>query len=303
QRRPAPAAAPPPALAARVRRLAGADSVPVPGTPVRLHRIGAAAQGIVDSARTDSAGAATLAATPDTAALFLLSSRWGGIEYFSTPFRLRPGAPAPAAEVVVYDTSSSTSVQLVQRHLVVEAPGADGARLVREVLMLRNAGDRTRVAPDSLGGSWWLLLPRGATDVQPGTPDLPPTLFAHRGDTVLVLAPIVPGERELSVAYTLPALAVPRLEVPLVPAPLAVDVLLAEAAATVQAPFAIADSQAFDGRTFRRWAAPGQAERLVLAFDGGGWRPPRATAPLLAGAFGVLFALLLPLLVRRRRAR
>jgi hypothetical protein len=76
--------------------------LPASGVLVSLHRIGRTAQGVVDSARTPTHGHSG-SALPDTTAVFLVSARYAGIEYFSDP--AQPGRDTALA-LIVSDTSS-----------------------------------------------------------------------------------------------------------------------------------------------------------------------------------------------------
>ena len=71
----------------------GSDSIPAARTNVVLHRIGRDVQGPIDSTLSDSRGAFHFRFSADTSAIFLLSARFAGIEYFSpryTPIRRCP---------------------------------------------------------------------------------------------------------------------------------------------------------------------------------------------------------------------
>ena len=137
------------------------DSTPVPGSRVVLHQVGRTRQGPLDSTRTDRGGRFRFVFRPDTSALYLLSVRHAGIEYFSSPVHTNLGRPDTTIRVIVYDTSSTAPVSLEARHLVLTRPGEDGSRTVLDLIVLLNSGQRTRVAPDSAGASWGGLLPSG----------------------------------------------------------------------------------------------------------------------------------------------
>src|SRR5215470_1271625 len=91
----------------RVVRTVGADSVAVAHARVLLHRIGRSAQGPIDSVTTDAAGRFRFRFTPDTSAVFLASSRFQGIEYFSPAVRQASATPDTTLRIVVSDTSSA----------------------------------------------------------------------------------------------------------------------------------------------------------------------------------------------------
>ena len=84
--------------AGRVAREQGGDTIPVPAARVVLHRVGRDQQGPIDSLVTGADGRFRFRYLADTAAVFLLSSGYAGIEYFSTPLHLDPNAPDTGPE-------------------------------------------------------------------------------------------------------------------------------------------------------------------------------------------------------------
>jgi len=217
-----------------------------------LHQVGRALQGPIDSVRTDRRGGFRFAFSPDTS-LYLLSARHAGIEYFSPPVHTNPERPDTAIRIVVYDTSSSVPVSLEARHLVLTRPGEDGSRNVLDLLVLRNDGQRTRVAPDSVRPSWSSLLPRGSIGLELGEGDVSPDAVARRGDSLVLMAAIAPGEKQVTVQYLVPA-GRDDLEL-LFAQPVAMVNILAEekGVAVSGGTLALADSQVLQGRSFRRW--------------------------------------------------
>src|SRR5215208_245897 len=157
-------------LTAQTVRVAGAvlsaDSMPVPGVRLVLHRVSQQVQGPIDSARSDRRGRFSFAYRADTSAFYLVSGRYAGIEYFSSPLPTNPARADNTVRVVVYDTSSTAPVSLEARHLVLTRPGEDGSRSILDLVILRNAGRLTRVAPDTVRGSWSVQLPRGTVGLQ-----------------------------------------------------------------------------------------------------------------------------------------
>ena len=242
------------------------DSTGVPGVRVVLHRVGQLEQGPVDSTVSGPAGRFRFRFRADTAAIYLLSARYRGIEYFSTPAHTNPARPDTAIALVVYDTSSRAPVRLSGRHLVVARPGEDGARDVLDLLMLGNAGLLARVAPDTQSASWVGPLPPGSEGLDVGEGDVSPDAVRRRGDSLVVSAPIAPGEKQLAVQYRLPA-GLRELVLPLGDSGTRVNLLVEESGARVTGPLTPADSQQIQGRSFRRWtgvAAPGATIRVVL---------------------------------------
>lgn len=244
-----------------VVRPADGDSVPVPGVRIVLHRVGEAVQGPVDSIHTDADGRFRFQVVRDTAAMYLLSARYHGIEYFSMPLDRAPEPAGEAVTLVVHDTSSSAPISVSARHVVIPRPGDDGTREVLDLVLLANRGTRTRVAPDSLGASWSGPLPPRSDGLELGESDVSPDAVTRRGDSVIVTAPISPGEKQLAFQYHLPA-GRQAVEIPVGADPVALNLLLEEAGGAVEGPgLAAADSQVIEGRAFRRWSGevPGHA--------------------------------------------
>lgn len=256
-----------------------ADSVGISGVRIVLHRVGQLEQGPLDSTVSGPDGRFRFRFRADTAAIYLLSARYRGIEYFSTPVHTNPARPDTAIALVVYDTSSRAPVTLSARHLVVARPGDDGAREVLDLLVLNNAGRLTRVGPDTLGPSWVGPLPAGSEGLDLGEGDVSPDAVRRRGDSLVVSAPIAPGEKQLAVQYGLPA-GLRELVLPMGDSGARINLLLEETDARVTGPLTLADSQQIQGRSFRRWTGiAGAGATIRVALPG----PPRSpTAWLVA---------------------
>ncbi len=243
------------------------DSTPVAGVRVVLHRVGQVLQGPLDSANTDMRGRFRFLFRADTSAIYLLSARHSTIEYFSPPVHTNPARPDTAIRIIVYDTSSTAPVSVEARHLVVARPGEDGSRSILDLIVLRNAGQRTRTAADSSRPTWSGPLPRGTIGLELGESDVSPEAVTREGDSLLVNAPIAPGEKQLTVEYLVPAghevLVLPFTE------PVAMlNVLTEEKEATVSGGTVVfADSQTLQSRSFRRWSGTvpvGSSLQVVL---------------------------------------
>lgn len=295
-----------------------ADSTPVPGTRVVLHQVGRALQGPRDSTRTDRRGRFRFSFRPDTSALYLVSVRHSGIEYFSPPVHTNPTRPDTAIRVIVYDTSSAAPVSLEARHLVLTRPGEDGSRSVLDLIVLLNGGQRTRVAPDSAGASWGGLLPGGTIGLELGESDVSPEAVTRRGDSILVAAPLAPGEKQVTVQYVIPA-GRKDLELRFTEPVSMVNVLAEENDVVVSGGrLALADSQVLQGRSFLRWTGavpaggtlrvslpgrgpvpdwllPSLVAAVVLVLGGAGWyflaRRPGSPAVTSAGLLDAIAAL------------
>lgn len=272
-------------------RTAGRDSVPLPRARVILHRLGRGAQGPVDSVLADRSGRFRFRFRPDTSAVYLLSARYAGIEYFSPPVHLNPERPDTLLAIVVSDTSSRAPVELAGRHLVIGSPRRDGSRPALELLVLRNRSDRTRVAPDSTTPTWTVSLPPGSLglEVQPG--DYSADAVVRRGDRLALMGAVAPGDKQIVVEYLLPA-GLESLEVPMEQGAETVNVLVADRDARVEGPgLAPADSQRIEGRTYRHWsgAVPaGSTIRIRLSRAGPvpSWVLPALVAALAAALLG-----------------
>ncbi len=274
--------------AGRVVRTAGADSLPVAGARVLLHRVGRGVQGPVDSVIADQRGAFRFRFTADTTAVYLTSSRYAGIEYFSPAVHLDPTRPDTALRIVVSDTSSRVPIDLAARHLVVVDPGQDGNRGVLDLIVLQNRGDRTLVAPDTVHPTWSAPLPAGTFGLQPGGGDVSPEALRREGDRILLFAPIAPGEKQLILQYGLPA-AARTMTLPFEASAGFVNVLVADPSARVSGGTLVAaDTEVIQGSTYRRWMGQvpaGATVRIELAspFSAPRWALRALVGGLAAG--------------------
>ncbi|HEX5817232.1 MAG TPA: hypothetical protein VFY20_00040 [Gemmatimonadales bacterium] len=280
----------------RLLHVRARDTVPATGT-VMLHRVSPSAQGAIDSAATRADGGYSFRFRVDSLALYLLSSRHHGIEYFSRPLRIVRGA-VDTTSLLVHDTSSVAPVTVMGRYWVIGQPTGAARRPVLDLAALRNAGTRTRVGRDSLAAVWTMPLPKGAADVAAGDGEFSPAAIEARGDSLAVLAPLVPGDRQLVVQYTLPLER--RVSLPVGPPTDSLVVLLEQRDATVRtAGFAVTDSQVIENRTYRRWVGvPPTSGVVEITF-------PRASGADVLGPLVAALALALGVLaafVFKRRA-
>jgi hypothetical protein len=279
-----------------------ADSTRVRGVRLVLHRVGQQVQGPIDSTRSDGRGRFGFAFSADTSSFYLVSGRYAGIEYFSSPLATNPARADSAVTILVYDTSSTAPVALEARHLVLTRPGEDGGRSMLDLIVLRNGGRLTRVAPDTVRGSWSVPLPRGTVGLQVRESDVSSEAVIRTGDSLTIAAALSPGEKQLTLEYRVPA-GRRNVELPL-DRGLPLNVLTEEPDVSVLAPgIAQVDSQVIQGRSFHRWTGtvttkgvlrltlPGisSAPRwllaalvggLALALVIGGWYAFRSRAPL-----------------------
>ncbi len=233
------------------------DTLPLPGIAVVLHQVGQSAQGPVDTVLADRQGRFAFHFAADTTAAYLLSARYGGIEYFSTPIASSPGRPDTTILVVVADTSSAAPVVLRQRTIVISYADESGTRTVLDWFVLSNAGDLTRVSPDTLHPSWGAPLPPEAQSVELANSRLSQfslEALTFRRDSVLILAPLSPGDKELMLQYRIPG-SLRSFVVPSAGVTDSVFVLLEGGkGAVVSTGFASRDVRTIEDRTFQRWA-------------------------------------------------
>jgi predicted DCC family thiol-disulfide oxidoreductase YuxK len=266
------------------------DSTPVAGVRVVLHRVGQVLQGPLDSTNTDRRGRFRFRFRADTSAIYLLSARHSGIEYFSPPVHTNPARPDTAMRIIAYDTSSTAPISVEARHLVVSRPGDDGSRNILDLIVLRNAGQRTRVAIDSSRPTWIGQLPRRTMGLELGESDVSPEAVGRQGDSLIVTAPIAPGEKQLTLEYLVPA-GHQVLELPLTEAVPMLNVLTEETEAVVRGgTLVFADSQILQGRSFRRWTGTGPAGSLVRVVLPGRPRAPDWILAALVAAVAVALA-------------
>jgi hypothetical protein len=283
-----------PTLSAQTVRTTGrvlsADSTPVRGTRVVLHRVGSDNQGPIDSTRSDGRGRFQFTFRPDTSAFYLLSAEHAGIEYFSQPVPTNPQRPDTGIRILVYDTSSTTPISLEARHLVITRPGEDGSRGVLDLMVLRNDTRLTRTTSDTTHPTWSAPLPPGTVGLDVSESDFSRDAVARRGDSVLVVAPFAPGEKQLTVQYLIPS-GRTAVEFPFGRPGAAINVLAEETGVRVTGSgVALADSQVLQGRSFRRWtgvAQPNAVVRVVLPATG---RTPTWLLAVLVGTLTLVLA-------------
>jgi hypothetical protein len=236
------------------RVLYGPNRKPLPGAWAVLHRVHMrGASGPVDSTRTGAQGEYRMkVARADTAAMYVVSSWYGGIAYFSEPVPARGTATATLKPILVYDTTSTGAPVRAQRRLLTVArPNKDGTRAVLELLALENPGTATRVAPDTIHPTWAGVVPPDAIQFEAGEGDISAQAVGLRGDTVTVFGPIPPDDtKQLSYSYLLPA-TTRRLAIPIDQPIGELDLLLEDTAATVAAPgLDSVGMQTIEGRRF-----------------------------------------------------
>jgi hypothetical protein len=226
---------------------------------VTLHRVGPDSAGPLDSVRTDADGryAIRYHRFGSDEALYFAAAVHHGIAYFSAPLR-RGATRGDDASITVFDTTTQPIPFTIQgHHVVVSAPGPDGARTVVEVYELSNDTTVTMVGRDSLAAVWSAPLPRGATGFAAGRGDVASAALSVRDTRVALSAAFGPGVKQLTYSYSLPERAFP-LRFHLERQTVVFEVLLEEPGA--QARGASLRGQGTvntEGRTFKRFLAQG----------------------------------------------
>ncbi len=287
-------------VSGRVIRLTAGDTVPQAGARVVLHRIGRDVQGPLDSTSTGAHGDFRFRWLADTGSVYLLSSPYAGIQYFSTPLHTNGAPPDTGVLLVVSDTSSTAALVTISRHIAISKPAADGTRATLEIVMLANPGSTTRVARDSSLPAWAARLPAGAISFQPGSGDVAAEALETRNDSVLLFAPVAPGEKQLIYTYQLPA-SPGTVRFPVVDSIGMVNLLLEESALQARGGTLVrGDSQAIEGRSFRQWTGQVPAGSAIeVDFPG---NPGRGVLPALVGGMAVILAAVLARALRRAPA-
>jgi hypothetical protein len=280
-------------LAGHVVRVAGRDTTPLAGAVVVLHHVGMRTQGPLDSLRSDRAGRFRFRiADPDTGAMYVVSSLYAGIGYFSEPVTVRDRGGADTLRLAVYDTSSTGApLDVGMRHVVVAAANADGSRDVLDIVQVANPGATTRVARGDTAPTWRMLLPQGVQSFRVGDSDVPATAVRQSGDTVLVSAPIPPGIKQLVLTYVLPR-AAGTLTVPIDQPTARLELLVEDSTAGASgARLSAARPVQLEGRTFRRFSASrigaGEAATVTFGARGGSRRLAWVAIVLAAGLLGI----------------
>jgi hypothetical protein len=279
-------------------RVRGAATTALAGAMIVAHRIGLKEQGPLDSLRADARGAFRFRiAKPDTGSMYVVSTRYAGIGYFSDPFSPKDRAGADTIRLAVYDTASAGApLDVAVRHLVIAAPAGDGSRDVLDIVQVGNPGETTRVPRDSTTPTWHMTLPRGIASFHVGEGEVPSSSVVQAGDSILVTAPFPPGLKQVVVQYVVPR-DLATLRVPLDQPTQRLELLIEDSTVSASgADLLAADPLTIQGRRFRRFSASNVpvGETAVITFGGAGGRSlgwlAVALSAVLLGAGGYLAA-------------
>ena len=276
-------------MSGRVVRIAGHDTLAVAGVPVVLHRVTVRSPGPIDSTLSDARGGFHFSVAPDTGAVYLVSARWSGIQYFGAPLSLSPDGPDARLTVVVADTSTLAPVRLAARHLIVSPVDDDGARNVVDLMVLDNPGPLTRVASDSLHATWRILLPHFAVNVHGGNSSFSLESLVLAGDAIALFAAIPPGSHDIEIDYQIPPHS-RKFEIPVAEDVPVSNVISADRSMVVRGAFTRSDTT-IEQRPYARWQGSLTAgQPLVLEFGSSGiptWLLPTMVAAMALVLIGV----------------
>jgi len=262
-------------VAGRLVVVRAGDTTGLAGRKVVAHRVATTVQGPVDSLDSGAGGRFAFRIThPDTGAMYVVSTMYDGIGYFSAPVSTQQRDSAQAIVLAVFDTASAGAPLAVSvRHVVVSAPDpADGSRDVLDIAEVGNPGPTTLVPRAAGGSTWWMRLPRGVESFRVGEGDVPSSAVRQAGDSVLVSAPFPPGEKQVVVMYVAPK-GLRTLRVPMDQPTERLELLVEDSLATATGPGLVtANPLQIQGRSFRRFSAVhlGGGETAEISFGARG---------------------------------
>ena len=246
-------------------------SRPQPNCAVSLVAHGAEV-GVVSRDTTGASGDFALETPADTAGVKLfLSASWDDIDYVA-PFGRNP-------TISVYEkTSSDSAISVVSHHIVIDA----AAREVTQILVYRNAGNRTYATGEGHGHGLEIPLPEGVTEL------LRAGQGVHLHDNLLVdPRPVRPGRGQVAFGFAVPASGDLRQMLPYRTE--AVDAMVTPPEAKVAADaFQDVGETSFGERRFRRYTRSGLAagsgiDLRLVQDDMDSWVSGKATPWVLAG--------------------
>ena len=281
-------------------RVLRADSTPLPDAWVVLHQVTMDGGGPQDSVRTGRTGTFRLAVSaPDTTSLYMVSTTYRGLTYFSQ-VRTARDSGGPLEPLVVYDTSSTgPAISVAQRHIVIRDAEGSGRRSVLDLVALANDGDRTRIAGEPPQPTWIGRIPADAGNFTVGQGDVSSEAVRLVGDSVVVTAPIPPGVKQLVLSYDVPGGREVRLPIDQ-PAERLLVLLSDTGAVVTEGPLMRRGTEVFDETQFAVFSGTAAAAGGAMVFSFTRRRLPAATATaVIAGVAALLLLLAVPLLARR----
>lgn len=178
---------------------------PVANVPVTLHRVSSEGAGEVasDVSGADGGFSFPLEVVDEaTFTVFFVAADHLSVRYLGDP--VHGGERTTGYTVAVYDTASviPEPVRITRRDMVL-IPESGGSWEVNEVVRIFNPSSMALVAEAGMP-IWEFGIPAGAAEFQAGEGDIFPNEVSRMDDRVLLLTPVVPGERDLFIRYRLP---------------------------------------------------------------------------------------------------
>lgn len=243
---------------------------PIANQWVVLHRVGSDRAGPLDSMRTAANGGYSFRykTSGDTAAVYFVSTTYGGVAYFTSPFR-GPVVKGDDALLTVFDTTSRpVAIKVAGRHLIIGTPQEGGRRPIGEVYDLQNDSTVTAIARDSTTPVWTTHVPASLVAFQLNSSgEVAPGAVTRNGSQVNLFVPISPGMRQVAFTYELPSSAFP-LSIPTERPTGVFEILIQEPTAHVDAPgLKEMAPVSTEGRTFRRFLAQDLSASAIVRVD------------------------------------
>jgi len=175
---------------------------PVSGIPVTLHRVTSEGSGEVASTQSDAEGSFRFPLDRVEGAsftVFFVTVDFQSVRYFGPP--IHPDQPREGYAVQVFDSVRELPIppRIVRRDVVL-MPEAGGSWEVNEIVTVSNSTNLALVA-ETGRPTWEFRVPAEAIDFEAGEGDILPHEINFMGDRVMVLTPLIPGERDLYVRY------------------------------------------------------------------------------------------------------
>ena len=224
--------------------------------------------------------------------MYIVSTRYSGVAYFTAPLRER-AVTSPDADVSVFDTTSVEFPLTVRgRHIVIAPAEAEGVRRVVDVFEVANDSNRTLVA-GATGRTWSVTLPSSARDVASNGGDLPPEAFRVSAGKAELLVPFPPGMRQVVLTYAIPVER--SVKIPVSESVAGLEVLVEGEGAISGAGLAAMEPVNMEGRSFQRFRSAsvpaGASFRLEVAGAGGrAGRLALLAVAAIAVALGILLS-------------
>jgi hypothetical protein len=280
-----------------VIRVVGADTVAVPRARVALHMVRTDRSGPVDSVVADARGRFAFVVTPDSGAIYLVSARYAGIDYFAAPLSLAATGADTGLAVLVSDTSSAAPIRLAARHLIISPVDGDGLRSIVDLIVVDNPGPLTRVSADSATPTWSLRLSPFAVNIHGGNSDFSLSSMTVDRGTIALFAAVPPGQRDIEIDYQIPP-GSRRFELPVDQDAPVSNIVTEDRTLRVTPGFSRSDT-VIGGKSYARWRGRMVAGvPLLLTF--GASEGPSWLLPALVAAMAVALAAVTGWASRRR---